>query len=32
MRDLVIGIAFLAILLSPALVASFHKDKTDDEP
>jgi hypothetical protein len=31
MRDLVIGIAFLAILLSPALVASFHKGKTDDE-
>jgi hypothetical protein len=31
MRDLVIGIAFLAILLSPALVASFNKGKSDDE-
>jgi hypothetical protein len=31
MRDIVIGIAFLAILLSPALVASFSKGKTDDE-
>ena len=31
MRDIVIGIAFLAMLLSPALVASFHKNKNDDE-
>jgi len=31
MRDIVIGIAFLAMLLSPALVASFNKKKNDDE-
>lgn len=31
MRDIVIGIAFLAMLLSPALVASFSKRKSDDE-
>jgi multisubunit Na+/H+ antiporter MnhC subunit len=31
MRDIVIGIAFLAMLLSPAIVASFNKGKTDDE-
>jgi len=31
MRDIVIGIAFLAMLLSPALVASFSKHKSDDE-
>lgn len=31
MRDLVIGICFLAMLLSPAVVASFHKGRKDDE-
>jgi multisubunit Na+/H+ antiporter MnhC subunit len=31
MRDIVIGVAFLAMLLSPALVASFSKGKSDDE-
>ena len=31
MRDIVIGIAFLAMLLSPALVASLSKGKPDDE-
>ena len=31
MRDIVIGVAFLAMLLSPALVASFSKRKSDDE-
>jgi hypothetical protein len=31
MRDIVIGVAFLAMLLSPAIVASFSKGKTDDE-
>jgi hypothetical protein len=31
MRDLVIGVAFLAMLLSPVIVASFHKGKSDDE-
>lgn len=31
MRDIVIAIAFLAMLLSPAIVASFQKSKTDDE-
>lgn len=31
MRDLLIGIAFLAMLLSPAIVASFSKNKGDDE-
>lgn len=31
MRDIVIGICFLAMLLSPAVVASFQKGRTDDE-
>jgi hypothetical protein len=30
MRDIVIGVAFLAMLLSPAIVASFNRGKTDD--
>jgi hypothetical protein len=30
MRDFVIGVAFLAMLLSPAIVASFSKHKSDD--
>jgi len=31
MRDIVIGVAFLAMLLSPAIVASFNKGKSDDK-
>jgi hypothetical protein len=31
MRDFVIGVAFIAMLLTPAIVASFSKNKTDDE-
>jgi hypothetical protein len=31
MRDIVIGVAFLAMLLSPAIVASFSRSKKDDE-
>jgi hypothetical protein len=31
MRDLLIGLAFLAMLFSPAIVASFSKKKSDDE-
>lgn len=31
MRDILLGIAFLAMLLSPALVASFSKKKSDEE-
>ena len=31
MRDLFIGLAFLAMLFSPAIVASFSKKKSDDE-
>lgn len=30
MRDIVIALAFLAMLLSPAIVASFQKGRTDD--
>lgn len=31
MRDVVIGLAFLAMLLSPAIVASFSKKNEDEE-
>lgn len=31
MRDIVIAFAFLAMLLSPAIVASFQKSRNDDE-
>lgn len=31
MRDIVIAFAFLAMLLSPAIVASLHKGRSDDE-
>jgi hypothetical protein len=31
MRDIVIGVAFLAMLLTPALVASLSRGKSDDE-
>lgn len=31
MRDIVIAIAFLAMLLSPCVVASFQKGRGDDE-
>jgi hypothetical protein len=30
MRDLVVGIAFLAMLLSPAIVASFRRSDDDE--
>ena len=31
MRDVVIAFAFLAMLFSPAIVASFRKTSSDDE-
>lgn len=31
MRDLLIGLAFVAMVFSPAIVASFSKNKSDDE-
>lgn len=31
MRDIILGLAFLAMLLSPAIVASFRKHSSDDE-
>jgi hypothetical protein len=31
MRDLVLGVAFLAMLLSPAIVAAFHRNHHTDE-
>jgi len=31
MRDIVVGIAFIAMLLTPALVASFQRRSRHDE-
>jgi hypothetical protein len=30
MRDLIIGFAFVAMLLTPAIVASFHRKRHDE--
>ena len=31
MVDLLIGLAFLALILMPALIASFHQSKAEDQ-